>query len=173
MLAVGISFAGWLWETLLMLCLTGEYYDRGFITLPFCPIYGTAVIGTYFLLGAPDKGRGMLKEIKNKAVRYALYAAFCFIIPTLAELFVGLIFDKSLHLRLWEYSAYPCHFGGYICLPISLSWAVLLFLFMKVAFLPLKRLFYKIPELPARVLATVLSIALSTDFLINIVLAIK
>ena len=50
-----LAFLGWLWETALMFALTGEYYDRGFMTLPFCPIYATGILGAYFLLGTPKE----------------------------------------------------------------------------------------------------------------------
>ena len=52
-----ISFAGWCGETLLFLIRFGQLRDRGFLTLPFCTIYGSSVLGVGLLLGTPEGGR--------------------------------------------------------------------------------------------------------------------
>ena len=52
-----LSFFGWCAETALFLFRWNVLADRGFLTLPFCTIYGTAVLAEHFLLGTPQTGR--------------------------------------------------------------------------------------------------------------------
>lgn len=158
-----LAFLGWLWETALMFALTGEYYDRGFMTLPFCPIYATGILGAYFLLGTPKARKGLLSDITNERTGYLLYATFCFVIPTLTELCIGLFFDRVLHVRLWEYSSYPYHFHGYVCLPVSLAWTGMLFIFMRFLFQPLKTWIARLP----RKISWGISILLGISFLLD------
>ncbi len=146
LLTMALSLIGWAYEVALAFLRTGRFINSGFMTLPFCPIYGVSLMTTYFLLGTPDEGRGLLKNVNSALFRYLTYAAFAFLIPTLAELFVGMFFDKMLGVMLWSYAGYPFNYRGYVCLPVSILWATLIFLFMKFAFSPLKKLFFRLPN---------------------------
>lgn len=162
-----IAFLGWLWEVLYVRFVYGEFTDRGFISMPFCPIYGTAVFSAYFLLGTPQKGRGILKNVKSALAINLLYLLFALLIPTLTELIIGIFFDKVLGVTLWDYSYMPLNFGGYICLPVSLVWTAAVYAFMRFAFLPLKNAVFRIPNVIALILAVALFIAASADAVIN------
>lgn len=167
-----LAFLGWVWEVFYVRFEIGQFVDRGFMWLPFCPIYGTALLSAYFLLGTPNEGRGILKNVRNPVARYALYALFAFLIPTICELFVGLFFDKVLGVMLWNYSDMPLNFGGYICLPVSLVWSVAITLFMRFAFVPLKRQVFRIPDNLSLFLAAALFCAMCADVAVNFISAI-
>ena len=51
-----ISFLGWCLEV--VTCSSGFKYfsDRGFLTLPFCVIYGTPLCLIFLILGTPREG---------------------------------------------------------------------------------------------------------------------
>lgn len=151
-----LSFLGWAFETVCFLIMTGGYHDRGFMTLPFCPIYGCSLTIVYFVLGTPDEGAGLLAGAKRRGVRYALYLAFAFLIPTAMEFIVGLFFDRALQIRLWDYSTRFLNIRGYVCLRNSLIWTGLIFLFMKFVLPFLKDLVGRLPKPVARTLAFVL-----------------
>lgn len=159
-----LSFLGWAFETLYTYLSMGIWQDRGFLMLPFCSIYGWAFLLTYLLLGTPQKGRGILKKCKKTSIRYLIYALFCFLLPTFLELIVGIFSDKVLHLSLWTYRNYPMNIDGYICLPVSMVWGVLLFIFMRFFFLPLKKLVGVFPKPLAFVLAIILMLCVSMDW---------
>jgi uncharacterized membrane protein len=167
-----LSFFGWAFEVGVMLVQTGRFHNQGFITLPFCPIYGCCLIIAYFLLGTPDHGRGILRTARQKSTRYPLYFLFAFLIPSLAELLVGLSFSSGLQVTLWSYSSLPMNLYGFVSLPISLAWATLIFLFMKYAFLPIKNAVGKILKPFASALALALLFILLTDFSLNLAYAI-
>lgn len=158
-----LSFIGWGYETLLMLFMTGEYQNRGFLSLPLCPIYGSTLMTIYFLFGTPDEGRGLLKKVENPLIRSLLYLLGAFLAPTVAELIVGAYFDRFHGVWLWSYNGLPLNFRGYISLPISVLWMVMIFLFMKFIFPTLKKWVFKIPKTLAFTFAAAFAIVLAAD----------
>ena len=167
-----ISFLGWAYETLLMLVLHGKFYDRGFLFLPFCPIYGFPACALYLLLGTPTEGRfsswidrrfKKANESVQTFFRYLLYYLISGGFATLIELIVGLILE-SAGLCLWSYRSEPLNFRGHICLQVSLIWGVMLTLFMRFLMPILLRLLGKIPKKVRVVLCVVVSVALLVDF---------
>ena len=169
-----VSFLGWLYETLLMLFLYGRYFDRGFLNLPFCPIYGGVVCTLYLLIGTPKDGwyarwtKKLLlhgrSRFAERIVRYAGYFLLSALFATAAELVIGLLF-QNLGYELWSYSGRPLNYRGVICLPVSLFWGGLLTLFMRFFYPAIESLSSKIPR-PLLVAQTLLfAVALTVDFI--------
>ena len=167
LLTVALSFIGWAFEASLLFFTNGKFYNPGFMTLPFCPIYGCSLILVYFLIGTPDEGRGVLKNVENPVTRYPTYLAFCFLIPTAAELLVGFFFDFFFDIWLWSYNGMPFNFRGYVALPVSLGWTFLIFIFMKYVFADIKGLVFKIPKKAAIVFAVVFAVAIAVDMTLS------
>lgn len=164
-IAIIVAFLGWGFEMLLLYAIDGVWYDRGFLRLPLCPIYATAVMLTYFLLGTPQEGRGILKKAHSKWVRYPIYLLICFVVPSAVEYLVGYYFHKRWNARLWTYEHMPLQLGGYVCLPVSVGWTALLFLFMRWGFPFLKRWIVKLPKPLCNALAVVLAVLIALDTL--------
>ena len=167
-----LSFIGWAYETGYMYLCGQGLQDRGFLRLPLCPIYGTSILATYILLGLPDYETGrkgwLLQGVHGRWTRYLMYIGFCFFIPSVAEFLVGLLFDKSLGLRLWDYSGIPLNAFGYVCVPVSLAWALMLFAFMKWLFPPIKNFIGRLPTWLAIPLALVLCVLVGFDLIASI-----
>ena len=49
-----ISCIGWCMETVYVLLRFGHLSDRGFLSMPFCPIYGASILAVYFAVGTPQ-----------------------------------------------------------------------------------------------------------------------
>ncbi len=162
-----LSFIGWAYETTLMFFMTGGFQNRGFLSLPLCPIYGSTLMTVYFLLGTPDEGRGILKHADDPLIRGIVYLFVAFLVPTVAELIVGAVFDRFFGVWLWSYNGLPMNFRGYISLPVSILWMVMIFFFMKFLFPPLKRTVFKIPKTAAIVFAVTLAIAVGADVVLS------
>lgn len=159
------SFFGWVFEVIVLFTETGRYVDRGFLSLPLCPIYGTAIVGCYLLLGVPQSAGGILRGVSRPSVRVAVYCLTCFLLPTLIELTVGVAFDKGMGLTLWSYDGFPLNIGGYICLPVSIVWGTGLFLLMRFCFLPLKRAVERLPRWIVIPGSIVLALLMGIDFI--------
>ncbi len=168
LIGIIFSFAGWLMETIHVSDLAGELVDRGFLFLPLCPIYGSCLMALYFLLGTPSAPHGILKNTTAGVGRYLLYVLFAGLVPTLAELAVGAFFHQLFDIRLWSYEHQPFNFMGYICLPISVTWAVAITVLMQFIFPLIHKLVGKLSQ-PVRIAAP-LAVAIACDFLINFIL---
>jgi len=168
-LFMAISFWGWVAETLFFFLCYGRLFDRGFMTLPFCTIYGFSFLLLYFLIGTPDTGETALlsRRLPEHRCPRPVYFLLAALIPTGLELVTGLFFHRLFGLRLWSYTAYRFHFNGYICLEYTLLWGTLLPLCMQHLFSPLKERIFSLPGLWVRRLSTVLALLAAMDWLFN------
>ena len=178
--AVLVSFMGWCFEKLCRYVAFGSAADRGFLTLPLCPIYGISVVAIFFLMGTPSRIGGVLGEkikitrlwrrvIGDKTWRqYIFYFIFVALLSTLAELVTGLCM-KPFGVKLWDYSQKPFNFLGIICLEYSLLWGALITAFMGTLWKPLYGLVKKIPKRESFILAVTLAVAIIADFAVGIV----
>jgi uncharacterized membrane protein len=152
-----VAHLGWGLEVVFMYIEYGKFYDRGFMTLPFCPIYSSAVFSVYFLVGTKKEEGFITRKINNKNLRWIVFLIVIFIIPSAYELIIGFIFHRIFGKMLWSYASYPFNLFGYICLGISLIWGILLFLFMNYIFDFIKSLVSKMPKATTFALALFLA----------------
>lgn len=164
-----VSFLGWAVETIFFWICYGRFYDRGFMTMPFCTIYGCSFLLLYFLIGTPDGGKTGLWRNANQSRRHSLllYGFISALITALLELITGYFFHRAFGLRLWDYSAYRFHFRGYICLEYTLLWGIFIPLCMKYAFVPLKNRVFSLPEAYSQGLSASLAVLAVTDWSVN------
>ncbi len=126
------SFAGWCLESLY--CSIGEQklINRGFLTGPLCPIYGTAAIVLTVLIYNPFKNYPL--------VVFVLGIVLCDIV----EYLTSLIMEKLFAARWWDYTYEFMNIGGRICLKHSLYWGVISVVFVNVIHPAVDRLYDKI-----------------------------
>lgn len=169
-----VSFIGWCGETLLFLVRFGRLRDRGFLTLPFCTIYGSCLTGMYLFIGTPQNGRLAPLFAKAEGLRgaarpaakcglYALYFLCAALLPTLAELAFGGLF-YAFGVRLWDYGYKKVHLYGLISPDQSLLWGALVTLAMRFAWEPLHAAM-RLPPRVRKTAAIVLTALTSADFL--------
>lgn len=169
-----VSFIGWCGETLLFLVRFGRLRDRGFLTLPFCTIYGSCLTGMYLFIGTPQNGRLAPLFAKAEGLRgaarpaakcglYALYFLCAALLPTLAELAFGGLFS-AFGVRLWDYGYKKVHLYGLISPDQSLLWGVLVTLAMRFAWEPLHAAM-RLPPRVRKTAAIVLTALTAADFL--------
>lgn len=182
-IGVFVSFAGWCFEKLSQFLIYGTNADRGFLTLPLCPIYGISVISIYLLCGTPSRLDGIIgarirktalwgRVVKNKRWRkYLFYFLFVAVVSTLAELITGLAL-MPFDIKLWDYSERAFNFLGIICLGFSLLWGVLITLFMGAFWKGLYKVFSKMSDNVTRMLALVFSVVIIADFSVNVALTL-
>lgn len=175
------AFAGWIWETVHVSMLAGKLVDRGFLFGPICPIYGLTMVMAYLLIGMPQKPKGILKATDGKWYQYPLYCIAAITLPTLVELVVGYGCERLFDIRLWDYSHYvvtvegediPLHFMGYIALPISLIWVVLIFVVMGFFFPVLLKLVGRIPPKVTKTTAVILGAMMAVDIIASCIIAL-
>jgi uncharacterized membrane protein len=95
--------------------------NRGFMTGPFCPIYGVGALSVYFIL-RPLEGN---------------YLALFFVGALLATTFEYLVARLMLYIFgnvWWDYHNKPLNYKGILCLESTMAWGlytVLMFLFLQ------------------------------------------
>lgn len=149
------SFFGWVGETTLFALRKGHLRNRGFLSLPFSPIYGCGWV--LFALFLPEL----------KATPFYLYLGGM-ILATGLELFTGIALEHLTGRKWWDYSDQRFQFEGHICLPYALLWgaAALVCLFLTDHLL--LTLVSLIPALVGKVLLAVIYILLAVDFVVSI-----
>ena len=105
------SFIGWAIEVCAHALKMGEYSNRGFLSMPICPIYGFGVLIITILLH-PFMDIPILMFICSS------------LICTSFELFVGVTMKMIFHNVWWDYSDEHFNFKGYICLKTSILWGM-------------------------------------------------
>ncbi len=106
------SFIGWLWETIYCSLEERKFVYRGFLSGPYCPIYG---FGVLILLE-------VLSPIKGDVPLLFLVSV---IVMSIFEYVVSFVLEKLFHQRWWDYSAEKFNIKGRIALKSSLFWGVM------------------------------------------------
>ena len=101
------SIIGWIIEVIDIAIETKKLENRGFLHIPFCPMYGFGVLGITILL----------RGVKNNFAGLFIGST---ILCTALELAVGVLFEKLFHKRWWDYSHMKFNYRGLICLRNSL-----------------------------------------------------
>ena len=106
------SFIGWCIEVCYAAVRRRQFINRGFINSPLCPIYGVGAV--LFALFLPElAGRPFFLFLGGT------------VLATVLEYSTGMLMEKFLGKKLWDYSGNKYNIGGYVCLRYSLLWGVL------------------------------------------------
>lgn len=146
------SIGGFLWEVAIFLYRDKTFANRGFFYGPWLPVYGIGAVLFYLLLGCRRK------KIHPAGV-FFLSAA----IGTGLELLIGWFLDAFWNLRYWDYSGYPFHFHGYICLYAAVGFGIAGVLWICVLEAPLTRLWKRLSPKVRLGLNTLLLLLFAAD----------
>ena len=126
------SAGGWLLESIY--CSIGEkrIVNRGFLTGPLCPIYGTAALVMTILIYNPFKDRPL--------IIFILGIVLCDIV----EYFTSYIMEKLFSARWWDYTYEFLNIKGRICLKHTLYWGIISVAFVRVLHPAVENLYAKI-----------------------------
>jgi len=97
------GIVGWIVEWIDMRIEAGEFQNRGFLHMPFCPIYG---IGMAI-------GSVVLKNVENA---YPVLFVFGMVFCSVVEYIVGGILEKLFRSKWWDYSHMRYNIKGRVCL---------------------------------------------------------
>lgn len=142
------SFLGWVLETASAAFRQKQFVNRGLVNAPLCVIYGiTAVVMTVFF--------GELHSV------WLFVSGF--IISTLIEWIAGHAIERMYHERWWNYSKLKWNLDGYICLPVSVCWGLLIVAAMEWGNPLFVKLYSLIPSLPGKFVVLALLAVLIID----------
>ncbi len=96
------SFFGWFFEVCISLVRLHKFVNRGFLNGPYCPIYG---VGALIFL--------QLQLFTTRPIELFFIGA---IAACSLEYFVSWLMEKLFKARWWDYSEWPLHINGRVCL---------------------------------------------------------
>lgn len=131
------SFLGWLCESIFCSILFKKWTNRGFLSGPFCPVYGIGGLLITSLL-RPFTGFPFYIEIPLVFVAGTL-------LTTILEYFTGWLLETLFHTTWWDYSKNRFNYKGRICLLNSILFGILCLATMLVLHPLLLRLLGMIP----------------------------
>ncbi len=151
---------GWCCEVIFAAFQQKKFVNRGFLLGPVCPVYGFGVVAVL----------GMLEPLKSRPVSVFILSM---LVTSAVELLVGVIAEKLMHVKLWDYDGLPGNLGGYICLPFSLMWGAGCMIVVYLAHPVIYRTVSLIPGVVEAILLSVFSAAIVSDTAITVFHALK
>jgi len=128
------SCVGWLIESIYCSVAAKKWVNRGFLTGPLCPIYGTGAVVLAVIVNP-------LKEYLHSAVPAGLpyyLAAMAAVIVAgmllcdIVEFITSVLLEKLFHARWWDYSGKFLNIQGRICLMHTVYWGIATVAFLYV-----------------------------------------
>ncbi len=144
------SFLGWCLEVIYAALQKRKFENRGLLSGPLCPVYGTSMV--FFLIFF-----GGLKESP-----LFLFLA-CANVSGVFEWATGILMEKLLGRKCWDYSGYRDHIGTYICLRFIAVWAAVAMVIMEFFHPFVASLVQMVPVLLGRILLGILLLVLCVD----------
>lgn len=154
------SFMGWCLETVYATIRKKEFVNRGFLSGPFCPIYGFAILSVIVLL----------KPIENNYIFLFLGSIF---LTSIVEYITGYVLETAFDSTWWDYSNTPYNLHGRICLKFSILWGLVSILILKVIHPYIEYIVSLIPKNPGIFLFYITLIYFILDFIITILTILK
>ncbi len=154
------AFVGWCCEVIFAAFQQKKFVNRGFLLGPVCPVYGFGVVAVL----------GMLEPLKSRPVSVFILSM---LVTSAVELLVGVIAEKLMHVKLWDYDGLPGNLGGYICLPFSLMWGAGCMIVVYLDHPVIYRTVSLIPGVVEVILLSVFSAAIVSDTAITVFHALK
>lgn len=150
------AFIGWVVEVSFHAVTVGKFINRGFLSGPYCPIYGFGAISViYFLTDIAGKNK------------FVLFLG-SIVIATAIEFVAGFLLEKIFHERWWDYTDKKLNIGGYICMEFSIIWGLFCFLLYEAVYPVTKSLVDLIPLRALKYLDIGLVIIMTIDLLATI-----
>ena len=141
------SAVGWLVESCYCSVRPRKWVNRGFLTGPLCPIYGTGAL-VFLVLVLPIKEKISLPvTIAGRGLTLTPLVVFFagLVFADIVEFTVSLLMEKMFHARWWDYSENFLNIQGRICFKHSIYWGLASIGFLYIIHPFVNRYFIKIP----------------------------
>lgn len=155
------SVIGWGYEVFLeVVVYRWGYSDRGVLSGPYCPVYGTGALIVFFCLNGLRK-----KRIPNKRISVTPLLVFVGIvlITSAVELAASYIMEWTVGSWMWDYSNFHPNFQGRISLNTGLRFGVGGMLFLYLLYPAIERLTARTPSRVRHGISAVLAAVFLAD----------
>lgn len=144
-------FFGWCFESTYVSLKERHPVNRGFMTGPYIPLYGSgAVLILFVTLPVRDN--------------YVLMYIFGAVAATVLEYFTGVIMEQLFGVRYWDYSDQKFNFQGQICLSSTIVWGFLTLFLVEIIHHPIEQIVLLIDEKVLTNLTMIFTVVFTFDF---------
>ena len=143
-------FIGWCFESSYVSLKQRHWVNRGFLTLPMLPIYGSGALAI-LVVTIPVRGN------------YVLVYIFGLLSSTILELITGAVMESMFKVKYWDYSNQKLNFKGYICLSSSIAWGFMSVLLTEVIHNPIEKLVLNMNHVLMGIILGVVSVLFIAD----------
>ncbi len=154
------SFLGWLFNGIRNLISEHKFYNSGFLTSPFCPTYGFCAVICYLAL------RNFSGD------KFILFLASTVILSALSVV-IGVITEKLIGCKPWDYSDMRFSIGSYITIPYALILGVTGTLLVAVIIPVLDTVLELIPFAVSMIIVLSICLFILIDYVFSIITAIR
>lgn len=147
-------FFGWCIESAYVSIHKKKFVNRGFMRGPFLPLYGSGAVMMLFVT----------IPVRDSLVLTYIFGA---IGATILEYITGACMEALFKVRYWDYSDKPFNIHGYVCLGTTLAWGLLTILMVRFIHEPVEHLILSLNQTLQDVLATVLTIYVTSDMALS------
>lgn len=112
LLFTAYSFLGWLMESIFCSIPAHKWVNRGFLSGPFCPVYGFGALLVVALLTPFSYNLPLLFIV-------------AVILTSTLEYLTAVMMETLFHTKYWDYSEHRFNFQGRICLENSIMFGLL------------------------------------------------
>lgn len=158
------SAAGWLMESIYCSLGKRKWINRGFLTGPMCPIYGTGAV-SFLVCLSPIQNSDVIPPILKPVL---LFVAGI-VVADIVEFITSVLMEKLFHARWWDYSDRKFNIQGRICLRNSLYWGVATIAFLYIVHPPVEEI---ISMIPANIVYIILGLIFAV-FLADLINAVR
>ncbi len=159
-------FIGWIYEVIWEFKVGNGFVNRGFLYGPYLPIYGFGVLTLLAILHKLIKRKIKLFG-KISITPILVFLSILFIVSAI-EFAASVGMEAIFHKRWWDYSYDKFNLDGRISLRNSSLLAIGAFALIYLVQPILNKLLIKIPKKIINILASLIIIIVSVDFLITI-----
>lgn len=146
------AFLGWCLEVIYSTVTRGHFANCGFLSGPYCPIYGVGAIIVLIATAPFQQHLGWL------------FLSSAILTSTL-ELIVGWALKALFRQTWWDYSDRPFNIGGFICLEFSIIWGLACVFLVRIAHPPISTSLPLLTSQLGMIGLWLLSIAFAADFI--------
>ena len=154
------SFFGWVASSFRSLLLEKKFRNNGFLTSPFCPMYGFSAVICY----------AALKPFENS--KLILFIGSTLILSALMVV-VGVLVEKTLKFKPWDFSSSKFSIGNYITLPYALFLGLLGMLLVGLIIPVLRTAIEEIPFWISLILVLCLCGVIAIDYVFSMITTIR
>lgn len=124
---------GWCFESAYVSLKEHHPVNRGFMTGPYIPLYGSGAVLILFVT-LPVRGN------------YVLMYIFGAVAATILEYFTGVIMERLFGVRYWDYSDQKFNFQGQVCLSSTIVWGFMTLFLVEIIHHPIEQVVLMIDE---------------------------